>query len=79
VSTTMNCVGSRAVPPPAPCSTTSRSIGLRVPLKFNGRAVIGIGRKAEPGEPYATTSSADITHCLGGMTVAQMKKRWNGK
>jgi len=59
------------------CHTASGagcSIGLRVPLKFSGRAVIGIGRKAEPGEPYATTSSADITHGLGDMTVARAEK-----
>jgi hypothetical protein len=47
------------------------SIGLRVPLGFQGHAGISIGRKADPGEPYVTTSREDAPRGLRGLTVAQ--------
>jgi hypothetical protein len=65
--------GIKMIDDPA-CRTPSGancSIGLRIPLNFKGHAGIAIGRKAEPGEPYATTSPKDAPHGLGGMTVAQ--------
>jgi hypothetical protein len=56
------------------CRTASGAdcpIGLRVPLRFKGHAFISIGRKAGPGEPYASTSPKDAAHGLAGMTVAR--------
>ncbi|GAA4636906.1 hypothetical protein GCM10023196_088530 [Actinoallomurus vinaceus] len=56
------------------CRTASGadcSIGLRVPLNFKGHAIVQIGRKAKPGEPYTTTSPKDAVQDLNDLTVAQ--------
>ncbi|GAB2863507.1 hypothetical protein GCM10027176_76730 [Actinoallomurus bryophytorum] len=56
------------------CPTASGgncSIGLRIPLTFKGHAGITIGREAEPGEPYVSTSPKDDPRGLEGLTVAQ--------
>lgn len=65
--------GIKMIDDPA-CRTASGAncpIGLRIPLNFKGHAGITIGRKAEPGEPYASTSPKDAPRGLGGLTVAQ--------
>jgi hypothetical protein len=65
--------GIKMIDDPA-CRTASGancSIGLRVPLNFKGHAIVEIGRKAKPGEPYTTTSPKDAVHDLSGLTVAQ--------
>src|SRR5262249_43403876 len=56
------------------CRTASGadcSIGLRVPLNFKGHAIVQIGRKAKPGEPYTSTSPKDAVQDLSDLTVAQ--------
>jgi hypothetical protein len=65
--------GIRMIYDPA-CRTASGancSIGLRIPLNFTGHAGISIGRKAESGEPYVSTSPKDDPRGLEGLTVAQ--------
>lgn len=65
--------GIKMIDDPA-CRTASGancSIGLRIPLHFDGHVGISIGRKAKPGEPYATTSPKDAPHGLKGLTVDQ--------
>jgi hypothetical protein len=47
------------------------SIGLRIPLNFDGHVAISIGREAKAGEPYATTSPMDEQPGLEGRTVTQ--------
>jgi hypothetical protein len=60
------------------CTTMSGSgcpIGLRVPIDFQGRADIALGRPANPGERYRSGNEAyapgEALHCSGlyGMTV----------
>ncbi len=56
------------------CRTASGgdcSIGLRIPLSFKGHATVEIGRQAEPGERYASTSPKDGYQGLRGLTVAR--------
>jgi hypothetical protein len=65
--------GIKMIDDPA-CRTASGagcSIGLRVPLNFKGHAIVEIGRKAEPGELYVSTSPNETMYGLSGLTVAQ--------
>ena len=65
--------GIKMIDDPA-CRTASGgncSIGMRIPLNFKGHVGISIGRKAEPGEPYVTSSRKDAPHGLAGLTVTQ--------
>lgn len=56
------------------CRTASGadcSMGLRVALNFKGHAIVEIGRKAERGELYVSTSRNETMYGLSGLTVAQ--------
>ncbi|MEU6714909.1 hypothetical protein ABZ897_25890 [Nonomuraea sp. NPDC046802] len=66
--------------PPGPCDKLDGcAIGVKIPVDFKGTASIEVGRKAEPGERYQSTTGWDAKgepmHCIPyrNKTVAEVR------